>query len=207
VQNHIQVHGAIPHGDRAYVSCTDAGTAILDISDLSSPRLISRVNWCPPYGGYAHTSMPLPGRGLLIAVCEYLTGQGGTGRNGDKRIWIIDIRDERQPVMIASFPKPDPPKNLPQNGPLQIGPHNVHENYPESFRSERLIFSTWFNGGLRATDIGDQDRPVEVGHFVPPPPPGQKAPLINDLFVDSDNLVYFTDRRGGGMYVVEYTGG
>ena len=27
VQNHFQVHGAIPYGDRAYVSCTDAGMA------------------------------------------------------------------------------------------------------------------------------------------------------------------------------------
>ena len=82
--SHFQVHGAIPQGNRAYVSCTDAGVAILDISDLSSPRLISRVNWCPPYGGYAHTALPLPGRGLLIALCEY--SPGGRERNGDKRI-------------------------------------------------------------------------------------------------------------------------
>jgi hypothetical protein len=42
---------------------------------------------------------------------------------------------------------------------------------------------------------------------VPPTPPGQEAPQINDLFVDTDGLIYLTDRYNGGMYVVEYTGG
>ena len=206
--NKFQVHGAIPNGNRAYVSCTDAGVALLDITDASAPELISRVNWCPPYGGYAHTALPLPGRGLLIALCEY--SPGGRERNGDKRIWVIDIREERQPVIIASFPEPKPGKNSPwqsfHDRPVRFGPHNLHENYPNGFQSERLIFSTWFSGGMRVTNISDPDRPVEVGHFLPPPPPGEEAPEINDLFVDRDRLIYLTDRRRGGLYVVEYTG-
>ncbi len=206
--DHFQVHGAIPNGNRAYVSCTDAGMSILDISNVSSPKLISHINWSPPYGGYAHTSLPLPGRGLLIEVCEWLTG--GLEKNGDKRIWVIDIRDERQPVMISSFPKPKPPKNSPwesfHDRPLRFGPHNVHENYPNSFKSEQLIFSTWFNAGMRITDISDADQPTEVGYFIPPPPPGEESPESNDLFVDTDKLIYLTDRRRGGMYIVEYTG-
>jgi hypothetical protein len=207
-QNHFQVHGAIPHGNRAYVSCIDAGMAILDISDLSSPTLISHINWNPPYGGYSHTSLPLPGRGLLIEVCEYLGDN--PERNGDKRIWVIDIRDERQPVIISSFPKPRPPKNSPwkdlPDHLLPYGPHNVHEHYPKSFTNENLIFSNWLSAGLRITDISDADRPTEVGRFVPPPPPGQQVPRVNDLYVDADRLIYLTDRRGGGVYIVEYTG-
>ena len=56
-------------------------------------------------------------------------------------------------------------------------------------------------------DISDADRPTEVGHFVPPTPPDQLAPQTNDLFVDTDGLIYVTDRLTGGLYVVEYTGG
>jgi len=208
VQNHFQVHGAIPHGDRAYVSCTDAGMVILDISDLRNPKFISRINWCPPYGGYSHTSLPLPGRGLVVEVCEMVNG--GRERNGDKRIWLIDVRDDRQPVMISSFPEPKPPKGTPwesfDDRPLRFGPHNVHENYAGSFQSETLIFSTYFNAGMRITDISNADRPEEVGYFLPPTPPGEPAIQINDLFVDTNNLVYVTDRRSGGLYVVEYTG-
>ena len=36
--------------------------------------------------------------------------------------------------------------------------------------------------------------------------PGEPAPEINDVFVDADKLIYLTDRRRGGMYIVEYTG-
>ena len=59
---------------------------------------------------------------------------------------------------------------------------------------------------MRVTDITDADQPREVGHFLPPAPPGEAAPEINDLYVDRDNLIYLTDRRSGGMYIVEYTG-
>lgn len=206
--DHFQVHGAIPYGDRAYVSCTDAGMVILDISDPSSPRFISRVNWSPPYGGYSHTSLPLPNRGLVVEVCE--TVNGGREANGDKRIWLIDVRDERQPVIISSFPEPRPPKGAPwesfDDRPLRFGPHNCHENYGNGFVSDSLIFSTYFNAGMRVTDISNADRPEEVGYFIPPTPPDQLAPQINDLYVDQDKLVYLTDRISGGMYVVEYTG-
>jgi hypothetical protein len=200
------VHGVVPHGNRAYVSAQDDGIAILDISDVAAPRLVGRVNWHPPYGGFAHTALPLPGRGLVLGVCESLADDAKI--DGDKRIWVIDAREERQPVVISSFPRPRPPKGAPwadyADRPGRFGPHNVHENRPGSFRSETLIFSTWFNAGLRVTDLSDPDRPVEVGYFVPPPPPGRDAPQSNDLYVDTDGLVYMTDRYGGGLHVIEY---
>ena len=59
---HFHVHGAIPHGDRSYVALVDAGMVILDISDISKPKTISHIDWSPPFGGYAHTTLPLPGR-------------------------------------------------------------------------------------------------------------------------------------------------
>ena len=42
--------------------------------------------------------------------------------------------------------------------------------------------------------------------FIPPAPEGQKAPMFNDLYVDTDGLIYVTDRIKGGLYVLEYTG-
>ena len=41
---------------------------------------------------------------------------------------------------------------------------------------------------------------------MPPPPPHQTAPQINDVFVDEQRLIYLTDRYNGGMYIVEYEG-
>jgi len=63
----------------------------------------------------------------------------------------------------------------------------------------------WLYAGMRITDISDPDRPREIGHFLPPLP-GEAAPEINDLYVDANKLIYLTDRRNGGIYIVEYTG-
>ena len=205
-----KVHGIIPHGNRAYVSCIDAGFALLDITDVSTPRVLGRVNWCPPYGGYLHTALPLPGRNLVVGACEAI--KPSREEDGDKRVWLIDVREERQPVTISSFPEPKPPRGSPWgdsfwNRPLRFGPHNVHENRPGSFQSESIIFATWYNAGLRIFDISDPNRPKEIGSFAPPAPEGQQAPQINDVYVDKDGLIYLTDRLTGGIYVVEYTGG
>jgi hypothetical protein len=204
----FEVHGVIPCGDRAYASCTDAGMVVLDISDIAAPRVVSRIDWSPPYGGFVHTSLPLPGRGLVIAVDEVLPPEF---HGGDKRIWVVDVRDERQPVTIATFPVPVPPTGSPwdtyHDRPLRFGPHNVHENRPASFCSEELIFATWYNAGVRAYDLTDPHRPEEIGCFVPDPPPGQEAPQLNDLCVDADGIVYVTDRVSGGLYVLQFESG
>ena len=174
--------------------------AIIDISDVSKPKTISRIDWSPPFGGYAHTTLPLPGRKLVVAVDESVKYDC---EEGEKRVWLIDIREERNPVIVSTCPIPE--GDFCKRG-LRFGPHNVHENRPGSFQSENIIFVTYYNAGLRVFDIRNQYRPVEVGFFVPPPPEGQKAPMFNDLYVDTDGLIYVTDRIKGGLYVLEYTG-
>lgn len=197
---HFYVHGIIPNGNRAYVAMVDAGMAIVDISDIGKPKLISRHDWSPPYGGYTHTTLPLPGRKLVVATDESVKNDC---QEGEKRVWLIDIREEKNPVTISSFPVPE--GDFCKRG-LRFGPHNVHENRPGSFHSENLIFVTYYNAGLRIVDIGNQYRPAEVGYFVPPPPEGQQAPMFNDLYVDTDGLIYVTDRIKGGLYILEYAG-
>jgi hypothetical protein len=205
---HFGVHGVIPHGDRAYVACMDAGMAILDISDASNPTLCGRVDWSPPFGGYVHTTLPLVERGLVVACDEALEE---TKHGGEKMIWIVDIRDERQPVTVATFPIPRPPANSGASTYHELpgtrsGPHNLHENRPGSYISDTTIFATYFNAGLRAYDISDKFRPEEIAHFVPPAPDGQASTLLNNLYVDAGGIVYVTDRGNGGLYVLEYVG-
>ncbi len=207
-QHELAVHGVIPLGNRGYCSCLDAGLVILDLSDLSDIKVISRLNWCPPYAGFAHTSLPLPERGLVVEVTE--AHMSPHERDRDRRIWMIDIRDERQPVMISSFPRPKPAAKWGVASYYDLGgrfgPHNIHENYAGSLVSDRIIFSTWFNGGMRIHDISNADRPEEVGFFVPPAPEGEQTIQLNDVYVDSDRLCYVGDRMNGGLYIAEYTG-
>jgi hypothetical protein len=85
---------------------------------------------------------------------------------------------------------------------LRFGPHNLHENLPGSYRSETLVFVTYFNAGLRVFDISDADEPQEIAFWIPETPSGQEAPQINDLYVDDSGVIFTTDRIDGGLYVL-----
>ena len=196
----VWCHGIIANGDRAYVSYQDEGLAILDISDIAAPRLISRLDLMPPFRGHTHTALPLPRRKLLI-VAEESVRNGGA--DGYKMVWVIDVRDETKPVPIAGFPIPE--GNFCERGG-RFGPHNIHENRPGSKDDDMLIYLCYFNAGIRVVDISNPFRPTETGFFIPPTPPGQPAIQINDVYVDTDGLIYITDRVGGGLYILEYTG-
>jgi len=196
----VWCHGIIANGDRAYVAYEDEGFAILDISTASSPRLISRLDLMPPFRGHTHTVLPLPRRKLLI-VAEESVRNGGA--DGYKMVWVVDVRDETKPVPIAGFPIPE--GNFCERGG-RFGPHNIHENRPGSKDDDLLIYLCYFNAGIRVVDISNPFRPTETGFFIPPTPPGQPAIQINDVYVDTDGLIYITDRVGGGLYILEYTG-
>ena len=89
----------------------------------------------------------------------------------------------------------------------------MHENRPGSFQSERLIFATYQNAGVRVFDIDDPFAPREVAHFVPPAPealvdPRPNRPRIiqsNDVYVAADGLMYLTDVNAG-LTILQYKG-
>jgi RES domain-containing protein len=84
---------------------------------------------------------------------------------------------------------------------------------PGSFISDRLIFGTYQNAGVRVFDIGDAYRPKEVGALVPPAPKRMvdqrpRRPRViqtADVFATAEGLVYLTDYTAG-LYTAEYTG-
>jgi hypothetical protein len=66
----VALHHAIVAGDRAYGAWRDGGLTIHNISDPSSPKLVSHINWSPPFPGGTHTALPLPGRNLAVVADE-----------------------------------------------------------------------------------------------------------------------------------------
>jgi hypothetical protein len=188
-------HHALVDGDRAFLGYGDAGMVILDISDVTSPKEIAHLGWEP--GGDTHTCLPLPDRDLLVVtdetVVEDCAGQ-------EHHIRLVDVSTPTEPRVTAVLPAPQ--GDFCDRG-LRFGPHNLHENRPGSYRSAEVVFATYFNAGVRVYDVADPAEPVELAHWVPEPPPGQKAAMINDIFVDSGGLIYTTDRVNGGVYVLE----
>lgn len=184
-------HHALIAGGRAYLGYDDAGLVVLDVSDITSPRQVAHLGWD---GGSTHTCLPLPGRGLVAATDE----QVHDGPRAPRRsIRVIDVSGGA-PAVLSECPHPAGFDEL----PLRFGAHNLHENQPGSYRSERIVFATYFSAGVRVYDLADPEHPAEVAHWLPEPPPGQPVPQINDLFVDDGGLIWVTDRIGGGLYVL-----
>jgi hypothetical protein len=166
---------------------------VLDVSDMTRPRQAGHLSW--PGGGSTHTCLPLPGRELVVVTDE----QVHDGPRAPQRaIRVLDVSGE-QPRVLALCPPPGPAYD---ELPLRFGAHNLHENRPGSYRSQRLIFATYFSAGVRVYDLADPAHPAEIAHWLPGAPPGQPVPQINDLFVDESGLIWATDRIGGGLYVL-----
>ena len=200
--------------DRAYCGFKDGGVIILDISDMAHPKEVSRVDYHPPMPApaFTHTALPLFESGLLIVTDESVRQDG---EDWPKLTWVMDMSVETNPVTLSTLPLP--PVAEMKKRPGRFGAHNIHENQPAdtSFSSEKLIFGTYFNAGLRVHDVSNPFQPVEVAHFIPEyveEEPAEKfsaAPLpgmnINDVYVDENELVYAVDRQRGGLYILEMT--
>ena len=188
--------------DRAYVGYLDGGAVVLDIADMAHPRLVSRWDYHPPFPGFTHTVLPLFDRGLLVVSDEAVT-DGGV--DWPKLVWIVDAREETNPVPISTCPLPPLAEFAGRGG--RYGAHNLHENRPApgAWISETVVVGTFFNGGVRAFDVSDPFHPREVAYHVPPAPKRSRhgAIQLNDVFVDERGIVYSVDRFTGGLYVFE----
>jgi hypothetical protein len=190
--------------DRAYLGYIDGGAIILDISDKSKPKMITRWNYSPPFNGFTHTVMPLFERGLLIVSDECVKDEG---KDWPKMTWVVDAHDETNLVPISTMPLP-PVESFGKRGG-RFGSHNMHENQPgpASFRSETIVVCTFFNGGVRAYDTSNPFQPQEIAYYVPGAPKMSPAGAIqmNDVWVDENRIIYSVDRFAGGLYILEMT--
>lgn len=190
--------------DRAFVGYIDGGALVLDISDMSNMKVVSSWNHSPPFNGFTHTVLPLFDRGLWIVSDECV--QDG-GADWPKLVWVVDARNEANPVPIGTFPAPPYDAFAKRGG--RFGAHNLHENLPVpgSFQSDTIIVGSFFNAGVRVYDTSDPFAVKEIAYYVPGAPKLSPAGAIqlNDVYVDDRQIVYTVDRFTGGLYVLEMT--
>jgi len=219
-------HGpAVIEGDRAYLGYSPA-IVILDISDVSKPKLIGQLTVSPPFGTNipVHDVMPIPGKSLLFAHAE---GTGG-GDTPDGALackgalfltGLVDIKDPTKPKLISTFPIPEPPKDAPYTDFCdkggRFGPHNTNilQHNPDVEKQGDLIYLTYFNAGLRIYDIKDPRLPKETGWFIPPTPTKRRMPApydklvsqTEDVLVDTRGNIYISNKQWG-LFILRYTG-
>lgn len=209
--------GPYVEGDRAYLPYGGAGLVILDVSEITRPRLVSRLPFSPPFQSFiaAHTAVPLPGRKLVSVNSEAIREDcdeplGFAG--------LVDVGNERAPRLRSLFPLPAAPPGAPFRNFCErggrFGPHNQHQPQHQAVLLDRddLVFLTYFNAGLRVVDISDARQPREVGWFVPPDPivrrgvlPTKLVAQSEDVLVDRRGYIYLTDKNHG-LYVLNYDG-
>ena len=208
--------------ERAYVGYMDGGEIILDISGLAevragrsknfSPKLVSRLKFSPPFPAWTHTVQPLFSRGLAIVSDEAVKEKC---EDAPKLVWLVDIRDETNPVIVGTAPLPENAGDLCARGG-RFGAHNLHPNLPSatSAQLKNTFVGTFFNGGVRIYRFVDVPVPhappqiQEIGYYVPPAPARNATHTIqiNHAIVDEKGLIYATDRINGGLYIFKYTG-
>jgi len=185
-------HHPLRMGNRLYTSYWHGGFVILDIDDITQPKLVSHLDWSPPYPCPTHTALPIPheigGRRFIVCTDEEVSDRLHPSPNAF--LWVVDVTEETKPIPVSTFRVPN---DQPFNNDCWFGAHQPQEQVDGN-----VLFVTWFAGGLRAVDISDPYLPHEVGHFQPEPGPGETMVQSNDVFYDRETgLIYLLDRLNG----------
>ncbi len=195
-KNAHRCHHPLRLGNRLYTSYWLAGFVILDIDDMTKPRLVSGLDWSPPFACPTHTALPIPfdirGRRYVLVADEDVF------RPTDAVpafMWMVDITDETRPVPVGSF-QVEGIEGKPQH-PTMTACHQPCEKVTGT----EIPFA-WFSRGLRIIDIANPHTPREVAHFMPDVPEGSDRVQSNDVTLDDRGLIYLLDRLRG-LTIVE----
>jgi len=200
-------------GDLAYCGWGQYGFVVLDVSDKTAPRLVSRLSFGDfgsPLG--VHTAY---GYGDYVVANSEALGEGDT--EGLPYAVAIDVKDPAQPRIVSWFPTPFP---APETGLRTYqekggrhGPHNQYQyqGVPGTLDDPTRVYLTHFNGGLRVYDFREPLRPAELGFYVPVDPterlgpkPAQLTCSFEDVLVDDRGNMYCTDKNYG-LFVLRLT--
>jgi hypothetical protein len=201
----VGCHHPLRFGDRLYVGYMHGGVVILDVSNLSSPRLVGHYDYHPAFASISHTFARMPfklgGRDIAVSVDE----QPARPRPGHVPafMWVFDVTDEAAPTPISTYAmsaEDTPWRDLGSEIATRFGSHQCHERMAGS-----LVYVAWFRGGLRIVDIADPTAPQTAGYYIPPPDEGRRTVMSNDVFVDRRGYIYLLDRLRG-LDILEYVG-
>lgn len=215
-QHGLSLHGgAYVLGSRAYCPWMRAGLVILDVGDVAIPAHISTLPVYPPLGSTiaVHSAVPLPGRDVVVINSEALHERCAEPAGFAA---TIDVRDERDPVLMALFPPPRPPRGY--DAPSfcdkggRFGPHNQHQQQGLECLApnDRYVYLTYFNAGLQIYDVADPRHPHLVGYFIADDPTERRGPLpttlvhqAEDVIVDRRGVIYLSEKNSG-IYIMAF---
>ncbi|MGH6689924.1 MAG: hypothetical protein ACREF4_04495, partial [Gammaproteobacteria bacterium] len=119
---------------------------------------------------------------------------------------------------VATFEVPESKGNFCRRGG-RFGPHSSSESFAPIFH-KKLVFISYFNGGVRAMDIRNPYSPREAGFYIPATTERTAERCVtdgsdrrckvaiqtNNVEADERGLVYLADRANTGLHIVRLTG-
>jgi hypothetical protein len=192
-RNH-RCHHPIRRGDRLYVSYWHGGGVILDISDMSKPRTVSRIDWSPPFGWPTHSlvpiDVPIAGHKWMLVADEHVQPlDPKLSPELPAMLWMVDITDETNPIPVSTFQLPE---LVGVASPLMTGCHQPVETIVGD-----EVPAAWFANGLRIIDISNPLAMKQAAWWMPDAPSGAQRVCSNDVYVDHRGLIYLIDRNRG----------
>ena len=192
-RNH-RCHHPIRRGDRLYVSYWYGGGVILDISDMTRPRMISILDWSPPFGWATHSlvpiDVPIAGHRWMLVADEHVQPlDPDLSPELPAMIWMVNITDETRPIPVSCFQLPE---LVGIRTPLMTACHQPVETI-----TGNEVPAAWFASGLRVIDISNPLSMKQAAWWMPDVPAGAQRVCSNDVYVDHRGLIYLIDRNRG----------
>ena len=209
-----------PDGNTAVLGFTPE-VVTLDISDITNPTVIGRLQITPPFVNNVtqsvHTAIPYWGRGLI-----YVNGEPKIENCGESLSANIMVQnaDPAKPYMMSVFPTPDPPAGYEWDNfcdkPGRFGPHNtnneIHNEDVLQPEDTDLIHLAYFNAGVRVYDISEPRLVKEVGYFLPADPATPKrsqsgmlaTTISQEVLIDTRGNIYVSE--SSGIYILRNSG-
>ena len=191
-----RLHHALRCGTEMYAGCWMSGLSIIDVSDISTPRTLSRYEYDPSCPEPTHTFLKVPhaigGKQIAVSTEEERSHRGADAGKPHAPLRTWDVSDPTQPKLLYTYDLPEAATPYPASK-VRFGTHQLREKVDD----DNLLYVTWFAGGLRIIDISDPANPKERGHFIPKPGDGVAAPLTNDVVKDHRGLLWVTDKERG----------
>jgi hypothetical protein len=177
----------------------------------------------------AHTTFPM----LQMPIAEFAKDKDGKMRDivmivdeeiqnecaePRQMVWFADVTVENRPMMISNYTVKESSGAFCDRGG-RFGSHSSNESMAPVFY-KKMAFISFFNAGVRALDIRDPYRPVEVGYFIPSITAATDKRCVkidgqdrckvaiqtNNVETDERGYIYIVDRANTGLHILELTG-
>jgi hypothetical protein len=158
-------------GKYGYAPMGGLGMYVLDISDPTKLRAIGKVDLPVSVAG-------TEGDNIDVTKVEKtgIVYFSGYPMNDDcyepyKDIYAIDVKNPVQPRVIATLPRPTPPKEAPFTDYCQrrgsFGPKRTGYWINPGTPNDKYLIYAFYNAGMQIFDVGDPAHPTIAGYFVP----------------------------------------